>query len=180
MTWHSLWAVHHAAKKAMETPVQRLCLASRDATTGEVCLLQKLCLCISQEVAVVPAWKVTAALHLSKGSSCPSISDFEKIISERMKGTSLRKSCLGPFKALKMLWCANEAVKDLIKKRMKHMITASISQDGQGATVGVRMCIISLDSGGSVEIQSISAWQKHITNSRTVLYYVSMPASHAI
>ena len=88
-------------------------------------------------------------LHLSKGSSCPSINDFEKVISERMKGTSLRKSTLGHFKALKMLCCCNEAVKDLIKKRINHMITASISQDGQGATIGVRMCIISLDSGGN-------------------------------
>ena len=97
-------------------------------------------------------------LHLARGSSCPSTNDFEKMISERMSGTSLRKSSLGSFKTLKMLWCANEAVKDLIKKRIKHMITASISQDGQGATVGVRMCIVSLDHGGySVEIQSVSA-----------------------
>ena len=60
-TVNDLLALHHAAKKAMEAPVQRLCLAPRDAKTGEVCLLQKFCLCFSQEVAIVPAWKVKAA-----------------------------------------------------------------------------------------------------------------------
>ena len=48
-----------------------------------------------------------------------------------------------------MMWCANEAIKDLIKKRVQRCITASISQDGQGATLGVRMCVISHGSGNS-------------------------------
>lgn len=91
-------------------------------------------------------------VHLAKGQMCPSASDFDKMLSERMQGTSLRKSSFGSFKATKMLFCLNEAVKDLLKKRVKKLITASISQDGQGATVGIRMCLVSHDDGnlGSV------------------------------
>ena len=82
-------------------------------------------------------------MHASKGQTCPSTSDFEKVLSERMKVTSLRRSSLGPHKAVKILWCANEATKDLLKSRMKKgTVTASVSQDAQGATVGVRMCFV--------------------------------------
>lgn len=82
--------------------------------------------------------------HSSSGKlSAPSVSDFDQLIDERRKGTSFRKSKLGPHKAIKMLWCLNESVKDVVKQRIRHgLLTASISQDGQGATVGARLCVV--------------------------------------
>jgi hypothetical protein len=41
------------------------------------------------------------------------------------------------------MWCANEALKDIIKLRIRKGVTASLTQDGQGATLSVRMCTIS-------------------------------------
>ena len=83
-------------------------------------------------------------LHLSNGQfACPSVSDFAQLVKERMTGISLRKSKLGPYKSLNMLWCLNEGVKDLVKQRCNGgLITASVSQDGQGASVGARLCIV--------------------------------------
>ena len=82
-------------------------------------------------------------MHRAKGSFSPSAAEFKTMLQERSDGTSLRKSSSGSSKSLKMLWCVNEAVKDLIKKRTSKVITASITQDGQGATVGIRMCVVS-------------------------------------
>lgn len=82
-------------------------------------------------------------MHRAQGSCSPSLTEFQTMVQERSDGTSLRKSSAGFFKSLKMLWCANEAVKDLIKKRISKVVTASITQDGQGATVGIRMCVVS-------------------------------------
>lgn len=107
----------------------------------------KCTFCIDWSCEVTQKWQLVqherSKLHLSKGSACPTVSEFQKMISERNDGTSLRKSSAGSFKTLKMLWCTHEAVKDIIKKRMQKVITASITQDGQGATIGVRMCVIS-------------------------------------
>lgn len=82
--------------------------------------------------------------HRSSGNlSAPPVSDFDQLIEERRKGTSFRKSKLGAHKAIKILWCLNEGVKELVKQRIRHgLITASISQDGQGAAVGARLCVV--------------------------------------
>ena len=102
------------------------------------------------------AWKKSlliqherSKLHASSAgrSCCPSSAAFENMVAERRKGTSLRKSREGPFKTVKMLWCANEAVKEVLKTKIQRCITASISQDGQGASLGVRMCVVSHGKG---------------------------------
>ena len=88
-------------------------------------------------------------LHTSKGASaCPDVKEFGQIIQERQNGVSLRRSEHGPQKAIKMLWCTSESIKEILKTRMSHgLVTASISQDGQGAGLGVRACIISCQQG---------------------------------
>lgn len=85
----------------------------------------------------------TSKMHRAKGSCSPSVAEFQTMFQERVDGTSLRQSSAGSFRSLKMLWCTSEAIKDLIKKRIRKVITASISQDGQGSTVGIRMCVVS-------------------------------------
>ena len=83
-------------------------------------------------------------LHLSSGdSACPTVQQFSQLIDERAKGISLRSSEQGSFKSLKMLWCLDEAVKDLVKQRVRTgLVSASVSQDGQGASIGVRLCLV--------------------------------------
>lgn len=89
--------------------------------------------------------------HITKGEGgCPSSTEFGRMLDERCQGTSLRRSEFGSFKASKMLWCASESVKEVLKSRLAHgLITASISQDGQGAGLGIRACIVSTDRGVS-------------------------------
>ena len=84
--------------------------------------------------------------HLSAGgSSCPTSTEFDQVINERCKGTSLRRSHRGPHQSAKMLWCLSEAVKDLVKKQVRQgILSASISQDSQGSTIGVRLCVVAL------------------------------------
>ena len=102
--------------------------------------------CRDWSCEVLQRWQLVqhenSKLHQSKGFNCPNVKEFEKMLAERADGTSLRKSSAGPFQTAKMLWCCNEAVKDHIKKMMKTAITASVSQDGQGAAVGIRMCVV--------------------------------------
>ena len=83
-------------------------------------------------------------VHRTAGAcTCPSETEFGQMIDERFAGTSLRKSKLGPHKSLKMLWCTHEAIKDITKARVNRgLISASISQDGQGAGLGIRACLV--------------------------------------
>lgn len=83
-------------------------------------------------------------VHRTAGAcTCPSETEFGQMIDERFAGTSLRKSKLGPHKSLKMLWCMHEAIKDITKARVNRgLISAFISQDGQGAGLGIRACLV--------------------------------------
>ena len=82
--------------------------------------------------------------HAASGSGTPSWETFYlKMLDERQKHVSLRKASAGRSKTLKMMWCTNEAIKDIFKLRIRKGVTGSITQDGQGATLGVRMCSIS-------------------------------------
>ena len=86
-------------------------------------------------------------VHSSAGAStCPTEAEFGQLLDERFASTSLRKSKLGPHKSVKMLWCVHEGIKDITKARVNRgLITASISQDGQGAGLGVRACLVNSD-----------------------------------
>lgn len=53
-------------------------------------------------------------------SCCPDEGSFGKVLSERINGISLRKSSAGRYKTIKMMWCMNEAVKNIVKKRALH------------------------------------------------------------
>ena len=81
--------------------------------------------------------------HAASGSGTPSRETFLKMLDERQKHVSLRKASAGRSKTLKMMWCTNEAIKDIFKLRIRKGVTGSITQDGQGATLSVRMCSIS-------------------------------------
>eukprot|EP00435_Cladocopium_sp_Y103_P018431 s316_g4.t1 len=95
--------------------------------------------------------------HLTRGQGgCPSAAEFNRLLDERCQGTSLRRSEFGAFKASKLLWCLSESVKEELKARMAHgLLTASISQDGQGAGLGIRACIVSTDRGVSTSTGDI-------------------------
>ena len=97
--------------------------------------------------------------HMTSGaSSCPSASDFGMMIDERFRGTSLRKSKLGPHKSLKMMWCAHEAIKDLTKARANRgLISASVSQDGQGTGLGVRACFVTSGPSSLMSLTSCNS-----------------------
>ena len=81
--------------------------------------------------------------HTASCSGSPSVETFSKMLDERSKGVSLRSSAAGRSKSVKMMWCCNEALKDIIKLRVRKGVTSSLTQDGQGSTLSVRMCTVS-------------------------------------
>ena len=88
-------------------------------------------------------------LHSSAAGRCccPDAEAFRQLFCERNSGTSLRKSKHGLSKSVKLMWVANEAIKDLVKTRVQRCLTASLSQDGQGSSLGVRMTLVSFGKG---------------------------------
>lgn len=75
-------------------------------------------------------------------ASAPSRTEFQNVIDELLKGTSLRRSSLGAEKGKKMLWCLDQAVIDTFLTRAKTLTTAAVSQDAQGALLSVRASFV--------------------------------------
>ncbi|CAL1167388.1 unnamed protein product [Cladocopium goreaui] len=78
---------------------------------------------------------------------CPDAEAFRQMFDERNNGTSLRKSKHGLSKSVKLMWVSNEAIKEIVKARVQRCLTASLSQDGQGSSLGVRMTVVSFAKG---------------------------------
>ena len=81
--------------------------------------------------------------HGSSDKGSPSTEAFSNLIDERLKQVSLRKAKAGPHQSIKMMWCCNEALKNVVKQRIRNGLTSSITQDGQGTTLTVRLCTVS-------------------------------------
>ena len=78
---------------------------------------------------------------------CPDAEAFRQMFHERSNGTSLRQSKHGLSKSVKLMWVSNEAIKEIIKTRVQRCLTASLSQDAQGSSLGVRMTVVSFAKG---------------------------------
>ena len=89
---------------------------------------------------------------------CPDAEAFRQMFHERSNGTSLRQSKHGLSKSVKLMWVSNEAIKEIVKTRVQRCLTASLSQDAQGSSLGVRMTVVSFAKGHELRESCDAVW----------------------